>query len=107
MDAFSEVLSGVRLQKALSSAPRLPLPGSCRRPRCRVLAATLAPDVPHMLIYHFAVDGSACVSLDGCADVELSPGAIVRRTDRRAFHAPSLGSANDVPDRMASASDAH
>jgi AraC-like DNA-binding protein len=77
MDAFSEVLSGVRLQGALFFNAAFSAPWQLSTPHCRVLAATLAPGAPHMLMYHFVVDGSARVSLDGCADVELSPGDIV------------------------------
>jgi AraC-like DNA-binding protein len=77
MDAFSEVLNGVRLQGALFFTAAFSAPWRLSTPHCRVLAATLAPDAPHMLMYHFVVDGSARVSVDGCADVELSPGDIV------------------------------
>ena len=77
MDAFSEVLSGVRLQGALFFSAAFSAPWQLSTPHCRVLSATLATDAPHMLLYHFVVDGSARVKLDGSADLELSPGDIV------------------------------
>src|SRR6476659_292404 len=77
MDAFSEVLSGVRLQGAVFFSAAFSAPWQLSTPHCRVLAATLAPDAPHMLMYHFVVDGSARASLDGGAAVELSPGDVV------------------------------
>ena len=76
MDAFSAVLNGVRLKGAMFfraefSAPRqLSTPTAAHWP-------TLAPGAPHMLIYHFVVDGSARVCLEGEPEIELSPGDIV------------------------------
>jgi AraC-like DNA-binding protein len=46
-------------------------------PHCRVLASTLAPGAPHMMMYHLVVDGSARVSVEGGPDVDLSPGDLV------------------------------
>jgi len=58
MDAFSEVLSGVRLTGALFFSAEFSAPWRLSTPHCRVLAPTLAPGAPHMLIYHFVVEGS-------------------------------------------------
>ena len=77
MDAFSEVLNGVRLKGAMFFRAEFSAPWRLSTPHCRALAPTLAPGAPHMLIYHFVVDGSARVSLEGESDVELSPGDIV------------------------------
>jgi AraC-like DNA-binding protein len=77
MDAFSEVLSGVRLKGALFFNAEFSAPWRLSTPHCRALALTLAPGAPHMLIYHLVVDGSAQASLDGAPGVELSPGDIV------------------------------
>ena len=55
MDAFSE-LNGVRLKGDVLQGGVLG-PGGSRRLTV-ALAPTLAP-APHMLIYHFVVDGSA------------------------------------------------
>ena len=74
MDAFSEVLNGVRLKGAMFFRAEFSAPWPLSTPHCRALAPTLAPGAPHMLIYHFLVDGSARVSLEGESDVELSPG---------------------------------
>ena len=62
MDAFSEVLSGVRLKGAMFFSAEFSAPWRLSTPHCRVLAATLAPGAPHMLIYHFVVHGSARAS---------------------------------------------
>lgn len=77
MDAFSEVLSGVRLKGAMFFSAEFSAPWRLSTPHCRVLAKTLAPGAPHLLIYHLVVEGSARVRLDGGPDVELSPGDIV------------------------------
>src|SRR4249920_1051461 len=77
MDAFSEVLSGVRLKGAMFFSAEFSAPWRLSTPHCRLLAPTLSPGAPHLLIYHFVVDGSARVCLEGGPDVELSPGDIV------------------------------
>ena len=59
MDAFSEVLSGVRLKGAMFFSAEFSAPWRLSTPHCRALAPTLAPGAPHMLIYHFVVEGSA------------------------------------------------
>jgi hypothetical protein len=77
MDAFSEVLSGVRLKGAVFFSAEFSAPWRLSTPHCRVLAATLAPGAPHMLMYQFVVHGSARACLEDGTDVELSPGDIV------------------------------
>ena len=65
MDAFSEVLNGVRLKGAMFFSAEFSAPWRLSTPHCRALASTLAPDAPHMVIYHFVVDGSALARLEG------------------------------------------
>ena len=77
MDAFSEVLSGVRLNGALFFSAEFSAPWQLSTPDSRTLAPTLAPDAQHLVIYHFVVDGSARARVDGGNDIELSPGDIV------------------------------
>jgi len=77
MDAFSEVLNGVRLTGALFFSAQFSAPWRLSTPHCRTLAAALAPAAPHLLIYHFIVEGSARARLDGSPDVDLSAGDIV------------------------------
>src|SRR6187397_3029658 len=77
MDAFSEVLSGVRLKGAMFFSAEFSAPWRLSTPHCRVLASTLAPGAPHIVIYHLVVDGSARVCVEGGPDVELSPGDLV------------------------------
>jgi AraC-like DNA-binding protein len=77
MDAFSEVLSGVRLKGAMFFSAEFSAPWRLSTPHCRLLAPTLAPGAPHMVIYHLVVDGAARASVEGGPEVELSPGDVV------------------------------
>jgi AraC-like DNA-binding protein len=77
MDAFSEVLNGVRLKGAMFFRAEFSAPWRLSTPHCRALASTLAPGAPHILIYHFVVEGSARVCLESAPEIELSPGDIV------------------------------
>ena len=77
MDAFSEVLSGVRLKGAMFFSAEFSAPWRLSTPHGRVLAPALAPDAPHILVYHFVVEGTARARVEGGTDVELSPGDIV------------------------------
>jgi hypothetical protein len=77
MDAFSEVLSGVRLKGAMFFSAEFSAPWRLSTPPARTLTPTLAPGAQHMVIYHFVVDGSATVRLEDGPNVELSPGDIV------------------------------
>jgi AraC-like DNA-binding protein len=77
MDAFSEVLSGVRLKGAIFFRAEFSAPWRLATPHCRVLAPALAPDAPHMVVYHFVVDGTARASVEDGSGVDLTPGDIV------------------------------
>jgi AraC-like DNA-binding protein len=77
MDAFSEVLSGVRLKGAIFFSAEFSAPWRLSTPHCRVLASALAPGAPHIVIYHLVVAGSARVSVEGGPDIDLLPGDLV------------------------------
>jgi AraC-like DNA-binding protein len=77
MDAFSEVLRGVRLTGAMFFSAEFSAPWRLSTPHCRVMAATLAPGAPHIMMYHLVVDGSARASVPGGVEVDLSPGDLV------------------------------
>ena len=96
MDAFSEVLSGVRLKGAMFFSAEFSAPWRLSTPHCRVLASTLAPGAPHIVIYHLVVDGSARAGLEGGPDVELSPGDIVVFPHGDPHHLSGGSGANQV-----------
>jgi AraC-like DNA-binding protein len=77
MDAFSEILSGVKLNGALFFSAELTAPWGFASPASNLLAPMLAPGAPHLVIYHFVIDGGAFVRLPDGHSVELGPGDIV------------------------------
>ena len=59
MDPFSQILSGVVLKGALFFNAEFSAPWGFNAPTAQELAPFLAPDAPHLLVYHFLVEGSA------------------------------------------------
>jgi AraC-like DNA-binding protein len=100
MDAFSEILSGVKLNGALFFSAELSAPWGFSSPQSNTLAPLLAPGAPHLVIYHFVIDGEAFVQLADGQSVELGPGDVVvvphgdphRMTSGRVVTATSLTS---------------
>jgi ribosomal protein L2 len=68
VDAFSEVLSGVRLKGALFFSAEFSAPWRLRSPAAQLMAPALSPGASHLVIFHFVVDG--------CAQVRLPSGEI-------------------------------
>ncbi len=77
MDAFSQILSGVVLKGALFFNAEFSAPWGFNAPTARELAPLLAPDAPHLLIYHFLVEGAGMVRLENEAPIPLEPGDVV------------------------------
>lgn len=77
MDAFSEVLSGVRLKGALFFSAELTAPWAYAAPSSREMALALAPGEPHLAIYHLVTDGVARAALHDGRALSLEPGDIV------------------------------
>ena len=77
MDAFSEILSGVKLSGALFFSAEFSAPWCFASPASNTLAPLLAPGAPHLVIYHFVIDGAAFVTLPDGESMELGPGDIV------------------------------
>ena len=77
MDAFSEILSGVKLNGAFFFSAEFSAPWCFASPASHTLAPLLAPGAPHLVIYHFVIDGAAFVQLSGGQSIELGPGDIV------------------------------
>jgi AraC-like DNA-binding protein len=96
MDAFSEVLSGVRLTGAMFFSAEFSAPWRLSTPHCRVLASTLAPGAPHIMLYHLVVEGSARACLEDGPDVELSPGDLVVFPHGDSHHLSGGSGANQV-----------
>jgi AraC-like DNA-binding protein len=77
MDAFSDILSGVKLNGALFFSAEFSAPWCFASPASHTLAPLLAPGAPHLVIYHFVIDGEAFVHLPSGQLIELGPGDIV------------------------------
>ena len=77
MDAFSEILTGVKLDGALYFNAELSAPWCFSSPPSTALAGLLAPGAPHLVIYHFLIEGGAYVGLADGQSVQLSPGDVV------------------------------
>jgi AraC-like DNA-binding protein len=77
MDAFSEVLSGVKLKGALFFSAEFSAPWAFSAPSSETLASSLAPGAPHLIIYHLVVDGVARAALPDGHSLTLEPGDIV------------------------------
>jgi AraC-like DNA-binding protein len=77
MDAFSEILSGVKLNGAVYFSAEFSAPWCFSSPPSASLAALLAPAAPHLVIYHLLIDGRALVELANRQSIELEPGDVV------------------------------
>ena len=77
MDAFSEILSAVKLNGALFFNAEFSAPWGFSVPKSDVTAATLGLGVAHLVLYHFVIDGGAVVEWADGQSMELVPGDIV------------------------------
>jgi AraC-like DNA-binding protein len=91
MDAFSEILSGVKLNGAVFFSAEFSSPWGFSAPASNKIAAELATGVAHLVLYHFVIEGGALVQLaDGAASVELKPGDVVIFPHGHAHHMTSV-----------------
>ena len=77
MDAFSEILSGLKLNGALYFSAEFSAPWCFSSPPSNALAGLLALGTPHLVIYHFLIEGEATVKLADGQSIELQPGDVV------------------------------
>jgi AraC-like DNA-binding protein len=77
MDAFSEILSGVKLNGAVFFNADFSAPWGFAAPASKALAPSLAPGAPHLVIYHLVVEGRAVARLADGEWISLGPGDVV------------------------------
>jgi len=77
MDAFSEILSGVKLSGAVFFIAEFSAPWGFSAPASNVMAARLAPGAEHLVLYHLVIEGGAVVELPDAEVIELQPGDVV------------------------------
>ena len=76
MDALSEILRGIVLKGALYFNAEFSAPWGFRTPATDELAQLLTPGAPHLMIYHFLVEGSGVVRL-GELEIALTGGDVI------------------------------
>ena len=76
MDAFSEILSAVKLSGALYFHAEFTAPWGAISPASQELAPLLCPGAPHLIIYHFLAEGEGYAHI-GRRSLALSPGDLV------------------------------
>lgn len=77
MDAFSEILSGVKMHGAVFFTAEFSAPWGLSMPAANVMAAKLSPGAAHLVTYHLVVEGGAVIELADGQSIELKPGDIV------------------------------
>ena len=77
MDAFSQILSGVRLNGAVFFNAEFSAPWGYSTAPANVMVATHAPGAEHLVLYHLVIEGGAVIELADGESIELTPGDIV------------------------------
>ena len=77
MDAFSQILSGVKLDGALFFSAEFSAPWGFSTPPPSVIADEFAPGTEHVALYHFVIDGGAVVHLIDGPSLEVAAGDVV------------------------------
>ena len=77
MDAFSEILSGVKLNGAVFFTAEFSAPWGFSTPASKVMAAKVAPGAAHLVLYHLLIDGGAVVEMEDGQSIALAPGDVV------------------------------
>src|ERR1041385_4551884 len=99
VDAFSEILSGVKLNGAVFFSAEFSAPWGFSTSPPDAITDELAPGAEHLVLYHFVIDGGAVVQLVDGPSVELTPGDVVIFPHRHQHHMTSgRGLAAPFPD---------
>jgi AraC-like DNA-binding protein len=77
MDAFSEILSGVKLNGAVFFTAEFSAPWGFSTPASKLMAAKVAPGAAHLVLYHLLIEGSGVIELEDGLSFGLTPGDVV------------------------------
>jgi AraC-like DNA-binding protein len=77
MDAFSEILSGVKLKGAVFFRAEFSAPWQISAPESSKIAPTLSPGAPHLIVYHLLLEGRAKVRLNKGGTLSMEAGEVV------------------------------
>jgi len=97
MDAFSEILSGVKLNGAVFFTAEFSAPWGFSASASKQIAGSLAPGAEHFLLYHLVVQGSAVVEMMDGHTLELTSGDVVIFPNGDAHHMSSKGAKRPFP----------
>jgi len=61
MDAFSQILSGVKLNGAVFFTAEFTAPWGFTASASNIMAKTIAPAAEHLVLYHLVIEGGAVV----------------------------------------------
>ncbi len=89
MDAFSEILSGVKLNGAVFFTAEFSAPWGVSAPGSKTMTATVAPGAEHLVLYHLVVEGAAVIELLDGQSTEVGPGDVVIFPNGDAHHMSS------------------
>jgi AraC-like DNA-binding protein len=89
MDAFSQILSAVKLTGAIFFNAEFSAPWGFTMPASTLMAARLAPDASYMVFYHLLIEGRSVVEMLDGQSVGLEPGDIVVFPQGDAHHMSS------------------
>lgn len=77
MDAFSEILHGVKLNGAVFFCAKFSAPWGFSSPESSRMAATLDLAGSHLVLFHLMTDGLAVVELPNGESVDVTSGDVV------------------------------
>jgi len=97
MDAFSEILSGVKLNGAVFFTAEFSAPWGFSAPASKDMANKLAPGASHFLLYHLVVEGGADIQMADGKALELNSGDVVIFPNGDAHHMSSKGAKPPFP----------
>ena len=97
MDAFSEILSGVKLNGAVFFNAEFSAPWGISVPVSKNVTEKFAPGAAHSLLYHLVVDGTAVIEMADGNVLELTSGDIVIFPNGDAHHMSSKGAKPPFP----------
>ena len=98
MDAFSKILSGVKLNGAVFFHAEFSAPWGFSQPASNVMAERVAPGAEYLVFYHFVIEGGAVAELADGKPIQLGPGDVVIFPHGDAHHMSSgKGAARPFP----------
>src|SRR5262245_14016863 len=77
MDAFSDILSGVKLNGAIYFKADFSAPWGVSSPGWKNMVDIVAPGAEHLVLYHLIIEGNAVAELADGKSIELNPGDVV------------------------------